>query len=71
MSAISLLAGPVLLGAAIGWWLRARAGRKSPPPRPCRVARDALPESGKAGSGLAVFYAYQMAARRIERPAGG
>ena len=64
-----------LLGAAVTWWLRRPAAEFRPPPPVSMLVgpdQDLLPESGNreadGESGLAAFYAYQMAAGKIDRP---
>ncbi len=66
------LSGLILLGAAVALWPR-RSRADSGPARQVSTVldrdQDLLPESGNdAGeSGLAAFYAYQMAAGKIHR----
>lgn len=67
-----LLSGLVLLGIVLVWRLRHRAAHPAsgrPVSKSAIVAEDALPggDDGDGGKGLAAFYAYQMAASRIER----
>jgi uncharacterized iron-regulated membrane protein len=69
---LMLLSSLALLGAALVWRFRRRAARPAPTrpvSTPAIVAEDALPggDDGDGGNGLAAFYAYQMAASRIER----
>jgi len=59
-----------LLGAAVTWQLR-RPPADSRPARPVstllRPGQDLLPGSDEGEDGLAAFYAYQMAAGKIDR----
>jgi hypothetical protein len=61
----------VLGAGAAGWWRRRsqrlESTRTAPPPGICAV--EGLPddESERLRDGLAAFYAYQMAASRIDR----
>ena len=59
-----------LLGAAVIWRL-CRRPADSRPARPgstrLRPDQDLLPGSGEGEDGLAAFYAYQMAAGKIDR----
>jgi len=70
---VLVLSGLTLLGAAVALWLRGSRA-DSRPARPVSIVLDhdqyLLPESGNdAGEdGLAAFYAYQMAAGKIDRP---
>ena len=67
------LSGLAMAVAALGWWLRHRAPRpvsRRLAPIPAGEGEDALP-GGEGEDGLAAFYAYQMAASRIERTSAG
>jgi hypothetical protein len=74
MSGMLLVSSLALIGAAIALRLLRRA---APPASrrsaslPSRPGEDLLPGAGDDGRGLAAFYAYQMAASRIERPSVG
>jgi hypothetical protein len=72
MSGLLLLSGLALAGATVVWWIRRRSLRSAtirPVPVPARDREDTLPggEETDGQNGLAVFYAYQMAASRINR----
>lgn len=63
---ILFVTSPVLLVAALALERRRRAPR-IPLPAPVSAGEDRLTER-RDPDGLAGFYAYQMAARRVERP---
>lgn len=72
MGLVLLLSGSALLGGAATWWLGRRlddSGTAPPVSTPVGDIRDRLPESGHGDgeNGLAAFYAYQMAAGKIDR----
>jgi hypothetical protein len=65
------ISGLALLGGAASWWMVRRGkGPRPAAPVPSLVAdtQDLLPESGTGagGNSLAAFYAYQMAAGKID-----
>ncbi len=65
-----LLSLLTLLGVAVTWWLRqspADPGRARPVSIPLNHGQDLLPESAEGEDGLAAFYAYQIAAGKIDR----
>jgi len=69
---VLLISGLALLGGGAIWWSGRRyevRRRATPALSPASDAGDRLPESGTGGkeSGLAAFYAYQMAAGKINR----
>lgn len=69
---VLLISALALLGGGAIWWSGRRyeaRRRAAPTPGPASDAGDRLPESGAGGkeSGLATFYAYQMAAGKIDR----
>ncbi len=71
MIGLLLLSALTLFGVAVVWWLRqppADPGRARPVSIALEHGQDLLPESDQDGNGLAVFYAYQMAAGKIDRP---
>jgi hypothetical protein len=58
------------LGVVVAWWLcqpPADPGRARPVSIPLNHGQDLLPESDEGEDGLAAFYAYQMAAGKIDR----
>lgn len=69
---VLLISALALVGGAARWWI-GRRPRDSGPARPAPVrqsgGQDQLPESGNGDgqNGLAAFYAYQMAAGKIDR----
>ena len=69
---VLLLSSLALLGAGIAWWRR-RPAADSSPARPVSAALSGAPdlrgegENGEGESGLAAFYAYQMAVSKIDR----
>ena len=71
MIGLLLLSVFTLVGVAVTWWLRRRRPADSNRPRPVGIAlihgQDLLPGSDEGEDGLAAFYAYQMAAGKIER----
>ena len=70
MIGLLLLSLLTLLGVAVIWWLRqpqADLGRARPVSIPLSHGQDLLPESDEGEDGLAAFYAYQMAAGKIDR----
>ncbi len=70
MIELLLLSVFTLLGAAVTWSLRRRpadAGRARPASIALEAGQDLLPESDDGEVGLAAFYAYQMAAGKIDR----
>ncbi len=71
MIGLLLLSALTLFGVALIWWLRrspADSGRGWPVSIALEHGQDLLPESDQDGNGLAAFYAYQMAAGKIDRP---
>ncbi len=70
MIGLLLLSALTLVGVAVTWWLRRRPA-DSNRPRPVSIAlmhgQDLLPGSDEGEDGLAAFYAYQMAAGKIDR----
>lgn len=69
MIGLLLLLVLTLFGAAVVWWLRRRladSGRARPVSIALEHGQDLLPESDAGGNGLAAFYAYQMAAGKID-----
>ena len=67
---LSVLTLLTLLGAAATWWLRRRpadTGSARPLSTPASRGQDLLPRSEDGERGLAAFYAYQMAAGKIDR----
>jgi hypothetical protein len=67
-----LISGLALLGGGAIWCSGRRyeaRRRAAATPSPTSDPGDRLPESGTGGkeSGLAIFYAYQMAAGKIDR----
>lgn len=67
MGRVLLLSGLALGVVALGCRLRRRASVPAPPPAAAAGEGEHALGAGHARSGLAVFYAYQMAASRIQR----
>jgi len=68
--ALTIALAIALGSGALGWWMggRPRTESGAPPPRADTGAgRDGLTEGGDGETGLAAFYAYQIAAGKIER----
>ena len=70
MNALYMLAVLVSLGLLLAWWFRkpaAESRRAHAVTKAPQHDRDLLPGSDQGGDGLAAFYAYQMAAGKIDR----
>ncbi len=70
MVALQILSVLILLGLVLAWWFRkppAGPRRAHPVSKALEHGQDLLPGSDERGDGLAAFYAYQMAAGKIDR----
>ena len=71
MIGLLLLSLLTLLGVAVAWRLRCQPPADDRRARPVSIAlghgQDLLPGSDEGEDGLAAFYAYQMAAGKIDR----
>ncbi len=70
MIALQMLSVLILLGLVLAWWFRkppADPRRAHPVSEALEHGQDLLPGSDEGGDGLAAFYAYQMAAGKIDR----
>jgi hypothetical protein len=70
MIALLMLPVLILLGLVLVWWLRkpsADPRRAHPVIKALEHGQDLLPGSDEGEDGLAAFYAYQMAAGKIDR----